>query len=232
MFIITIKLQQLNAITVKADFDLVEPKEINFVPGQFISLSVGNGLFRSYSICSDHKEKNKMSIVLTVAHNGAGSNYVKTLKQGDQVVFVGPSGRFTLAESLSSELLFMVTGTGIAPVISMLKKLIDTKSPAKICLYFGLKTDTNIFFADFLAECKRKLVYFNYVICVSNPTTAWKGPVGRITDFYKIYNVNAVQAYICGNPNMCTDVMKLLKDRGVSDDRIFHEKFTVSVNSN
>jgi ferredoxin-NADP reductase len=72
-----------NPITVKVDYELIDPGEIEFVPGQFISLSVGSGLFRSYSICSHNNNKNMISITLTVGNAGAGANYVKSLKPGD-----------------------------------------------------------------------------------------------------------------------------------------------------
>jgi ferredoxin-NADP reductase len=219
----------LNSITVKVDYILVEPSEIEFVPGQFISLSVGSGLFRSYSLCSDYKNKNTVSIALTVGHAGAGANYVKSLKTGDTSIFIGPSGRFTLTEKLPQELLFMATGTGISPIIAMLYQLEDINYLGKARLYFGLRTEELIFFKAILDEFKSKLKDFDYSLCISNPSATWQGSSGRITDFFKISDIAKVNVYVCGNPYMCSDVIKLLEDRGVKEKQIFHEKFTVSV---
>lgn len=219
----------LNSVTVQVEYELAEPTEISFVPGQFISLSVGAGMFRSYSIASSNLDTHHLTLILTVAHNGAGANYVKSLKPGDTSVFIGPSGRFVLQDLKVPEILFMVTGTGITPILSMLYQLEALKSMAKIRLYFGVRTQENIFVLEQLEKFKSTLPGFDYTICVSNPSEGWTGAKGRITDFYKITDISKVHAYICGNPYMCADVTNILKDQGVDPSRIFHEKFTVSI---
>jgi len=218
----------LNDKTIQLDIHLENPDTMDFIPGQFISLKVSDSSFRAYSISSSNKDNQNISIILTVAHSGVGSNYVRGLKIGNAIHFIGPSGRFHLAEKVTQEIIFMVTGTGIAPVLSMLNELISQSCTSKINVLFGLRSEEDIFAEDFLQECFQKLPNFEYKICISNPSDNWTGLKGRITDFYKIDSPADVQTYICGNPFMVEDVVKLFKHAGVTESQLHREKFTVA----
>ena len=207
----------LNAKTLLLTFELEEPETIEFLPGQFINIDVGNGLYRAYSICSDADVKNKISVVLTVAHDGVGANFLKSRKVEDTIVFIGPSGRFVLHEPFKQNILFLVTGTGIAPIIPMLHEISRKTHESKIKVYFGLRSHEDIFFAD-------KLKDFEHYICLSQVN-------GRITRFYRVDDVTATQVYVCGNPNMVSEVVEQLHGLGVPDDSVFQEKFIVAHHS-
>jgi Flavodoxin reductases (ferredoxin-NADPH reductases) family 1 len=104
------------------EFSLIEPKEINFFAGQYLILSVPSAektVFRLYSIASSPWQKNSFELVVELVEGGIGSSYLKNLKIDDKVLFKGPAGMFTLKKTDKNKI-FFATGTGIAPIRSMI----------------------------------------------------------------------------------------------------------------
>ena len=221
------KKEYLNNKTIKLDIVSEKPEKFFFFPGQFINLKVNQFIYRPYSIASYIDRLPIISIILTVAHEGLGSNYVKSLNIGDPVSFIGPSGRFVLPDELYKYLLFLVTGTGLAPILPMLQQLTELKTNSEIELYVGFRNEDDIFEESFLKSCESKLKNFKYHICISQPSQIWAGFQGRITGFYKIIDIENTQCFICGNPEMVTEVIERLKLMGINKTRIFHEKFVL-----
>lgn len=219
--------EMLNKRDLLVEYTLVEPTNIDFDPGQFINLNVGENTFRSYSIASPITKNNSVELVVSVDHEGIGSNYLKVSSIGDETKIIGPSGRFTLPENLINELVFIATGTGVAPFIPMFYKLVDLGYKGKISLCFGVRNEDEIFFVDKFEDLKTKLD-FTYKICVSQPGPNWNGAKGKVTELLEISDFNNKQFFLCGHPLMIEDMIKRLTEKGVATTNIFHEKFTVS----
>lgn len=232
------KLTQRTCLTpkvIKLDFEVTDSPSFNFTPGQFVSIMVSDTQYRSYSIASASNNGNMLSIIASVDHQGVGVNYLKALNIGDSVTMVGPAGRFMLSPHLPDNLLFIATGTGIAPLISMLNSLASTHHSGKIRLYFGVRTESEILYAEELNRFKSTLPNFDFTICVSQPTTPLTGEnyfTGRVTDLLRVQFPTlsrSIQFYLCGHPQMIEDVVKFLSKNQVHGNQIFHEKFTRSV---
>ena len=97
----------LNKRDLVAEFEHVTPLEMDFRSGQFISLKAAEMAFRPYSIATDYKNKKSLSIIVSVDHEGVGANYLKQLKVGDEVKYLGPSGLFKLKEPYAQNLYFL-----------------------------------------------------------------------------------------------------------------------------
>lgn len=220
--------------TLKVDLQ-VGGIDFTFLPGQFITVKVAVTKFRSYSLLSDYKSPSAISLILTDHKPGIGTNFLASLKLGDSIEFIGPSGRFTLSEPPKPNILFVVTSTGVVPILSMLERLKDLKCESKIILYFGLRTEGDVFCVSELENYKAALNDFSYFICISEPTLTGvkieKNILhGRVTNFYKLPDLTSTQVYVCGNPLMVADVLEQLKAKGFPDDGVFHEKFVLSKN--
>ena len=72
--------KMLNNRDMLLNFKLINPSEIHFKPGQFINLNVAKNTFRSYSICSDPLLLNKVSVVVSIDHDGAGTKFLKSIQ--------------------------------------------------------------------------------------------------------------------------------------------------------
>jgi ferredoxin-NADP reductase len=231
----------LNSKVVEITLELPGNEVIDFEAGQFINIKTPEGVYRSYSIYTSCRDHNKIGILAAVAHDGKGSNYLKNLNLGDEVEFIGPSGKFLLPQKLSSDLIFIATGTGIAPFLSMLLELRDRQEKEKLLpetkvrLYFGVRNEEELIKVDELTKLTAEIKNFNYYLCFSQLTPGSvdnkKALFGRVTtqlNFKEEISKDA-QFFICGNPAMIDDALKLLKEQGVLEENIFHEKFTVSI---
>jgi ferredoxin-NADP reductase len=206
----------------------IEPKEFNFIPGQFLSLDVGEGIYRSYSITGDPHAASELKIIATAKHKGAGSDYLKSLKQGSEVTFIGPSGKFVLQKDANPENIILVgTGTGISPLVAMLYDLAHMKSELKIHLYFGVRNEDELFYEDLLNTFTEQLD-FNYTICVSNPTSETQHKTGRVAEHFAIAEPQNTHVYLCGHPNMVEEMVEKLNGLEVPEENVFYEKYTHS----
>src|SRR3989339_685085 len=154
------KKSQLNSNTYLYHFDLIEPREIIFKPGQYVILKVPSDkgpVSRLYSIASSNNEKNSFELIIGLIPGGLASNYLYSLKEKTEVMFQGPAGLFELRKNDRTKI-FMVTGTGIAPARSIFKSIQYKVSSMK--LFWGLRTYKDIYL---LEEFKT----FNLKICLS-----------------------------------------------------------------
>lgn len=220
----------LNQKVARLDLELLNPKEIYFQAGQFISLKVSETAYRSYSISSSMFEHNNLSIIVGIGHDGVGSNYVKNLQIEDTVEFVGPSGRFVLPENSKKNLVFIATGTGISPMLSMIDSLLKNSTDSNVSLVFGIRDKSELFLEKHIQTLKSSHKNFDYKICFSQetPSDVLNAYNGRVTENINFTETAFSQYFICGNPYMVQDTIKLLIEKGVKEEDIFHEKFTVS----
>ena len=129
------KKTQLNSNTYLYNFDLLEPKEIIFKPGQYVMLkvpSVRGPVSRLYSISSSNTIKNSFELIIGIIPGGLASNYLFSLKENIEAIFQGPAGLFGLKENDRPKI-FLVTGTGIAPVRSMINSEFRIKNSEFFC---------------------------------------------------------------------------------------------------
>src|SRR3972149_8574318 len=133
------KKTQLNSNTYLYHFDLLEPKEIIFKPGQYVMLKVPSDkgpLSRLYSIASSNTIKDSFELIIGIIPGGLASNYLFSLKENTEIIFQGPAGVFSIKENDRGKI-FLITGTGIAPIRSMIisnfKFLISKKIPNSKC---------------------------------------------------------------------------------------------------
>ncbi len=217
----------LNSRDLFVEYSLVNPTEMHFIPGQFINLNVAENTYRAYSIASPANEIIKLGFVISVDQPGIGANYLKNSQIGDQTKIIGPSGRFILPQNLFRDLVFVATGTGLAPYIPIFHKLVEQKYLGKIKLYFGARNETELFFIDKLDYFKQNL-NLEYIICLSQPSAEWSQPMGRVTDLFDKNDVVNKQFFLCGHPAMIDDMQNVLLSSKVDKSNIFHEKFTVN----
>jgi ferredoxin-NADP reductase len=215
---------------IKISIDHVRPQEVPFEAGQFISLRVGEGKYRAYSICSNPGDIRKMDLVADAKHMGVGASYIRNLKLGDIVNFIGPSGKFRLRIPFAENLHFFSTGTGIAPFIAMFHELAFRKYQGKIRLYHGIRHKNDALFLTALHNFRESLPCFDYQIYVSQDENCDKYNQGRITNVLSaLEKGDNSHYYLCGNPNMVMEVKRSLLDKGIRENQIFFEGFTYAV---
>lgn len=208
---------------------LVDPEEIDFKAGQFVSIDVGGDIRRSYSIASDPDDKNFVDIYNDIAPMGPGSKFFLEAKDGQEVSFLGPLGQFHYEKEEEGDLniFFIATGTGVAPVYSMLLQALDSKKENKIHLFFGLRYEKDQFLVEELRELEKKHPNFQFHLTLSKPSEDWKGLTGHVTHHIEEHLEANEQArfYICGSQKVISSTEELLLQMGISADNIHYERF-------
>ena len=154
------------------------------------------------------------------------------LQEGQQMRMTGPKGRFLLEPDDKRTHLFVSTGTGIAPFISMIRETMAQKKPRRTVVLHGVSYADELGYRDVLEAWERDGTYpVRYVPTVSRPSdprnAGWSGRVGRVEavigDVCKDLGLrpDRTVVYICGNPEMILNVEGVLMNRGFPE---FHVK--------
>lgn len=214
---------------------LEDPPEMTFKPGQYIQLEVPayegspEPVYRAYSVASAASDRKSIKLAITRVENGLATTYVhRFLQPGDEVTINGPYGDFYQREG-DRYMVMIATGSGLAPLLSILYQMAEHGSDRKATLFFGVKEKKDLFYEDQLRALAEKLPNFRYVPVLSEPLAEdnWQGETGYVTDVMveQVKDGANAEAYLCGNPLMIDAAVKLLQQIGVGEDRIFYDKF-------
>lgn len=212
------------------DLRLMEPPQITFKAGQFVSFEVGQDekkrtLIRPYSIASPPSQTETVTLLLNLVPGGPGSTYLFSLKEGDETQFKGPAGSFRLRDDPARDYLFVATGTGIAPIRSMLLALFEKDAAGSVTLFWGLRSRRDLYYQDELAAWAKAHPRFTFTTTLSRPEDGWQGERGRVTRLAeeRIASVQNLAVYLCGNSGMIQDVTGTIQKKGLCP--IYREKY-------
>ena len=209
---------------------LKEPPAIAFKAGQFLSFEVGRDalnrtIVRPYSIASPPSQAEVLTLLFNLVPGGPGSTYLFSLRAGDETQFKGPTGAFYLREDPARDLLFVATGTGIAPLRSMLYALSERGFPRQVTLYWGLRSQRDLYYQDELVAWAGAHPKFTFVTTLSRPEDGWHGERGRVTRLVeeRVASVQNLAVFLCGNSGMIQDVTQIVQKKGLCP--IYREKY-------
>lgn len=220
-------------------FKLKKPQEINFKAGQYLILKI-NDKSRLYSIASPEQSKNVFELLVELIDGGLASEYLKNLKRGEEVIFQGPVGMFTLRKNNKPKI-FLATGTGIAPIRSIIKSIFNTQfSIFNNYLFWGIRELKELYFFNEFENLSKRNKNFQFKICFSqekdidnlDPTYFFKGRVNLALENFFLQNsinnnllVNSFDYYLCGGKETVMSLINFLKEKGVKTDNILFERF-------
>lgn len=216
-------------------FQMKEPAEINFIPGQYVQLLCpeypGNKeeVYRAYSISSDPADKKNIELVIRKVPGGICTTYCfEHLKVTDTIYLNGPYGEFRLLDT-QAPMIFIAGGSGMAPIKCLLHQMKNTSSKRQCKYFFGSNTVDDQFYGELMHEFEKSLADFKYVPVVANPPQdgKWTGETGLVTEAvmraYK--DLSGHEAYLCGSPGMIDASIKVLRSMGLPENKIFYDKF-------
>ncbi len=214
---------------------LVEPAAIEFTPGQYVQLEApayGDNpepVYRAYSISSPPSDKGHVELIIRLVPGGICTTWVFTqLKEGDEVRFNGPYGDFRLSES-GREMVWIAGGSGMAPFWSMARHMRERGIRRKCTYFFGAVRERDLFFLDEFRELEKAMPSFRFIPALSgSENDGWAGEKGLITQVVDRHVAPGADAdgYLCGSSGMIDAAVKVLKAKGIPEDRIFYDKFT------
>lgn len=184
----------------------------DYRPGQFINLRGNGGIVRSYSLASHPLEQDALELHVRRYKNGAMSGWIfESLRDGARVEIQGPNGScFYLPRDKAQPLLLIGTGTGLAPLVGIVRDALHHGHTGPIRLYHGSRTADGLYLEDALAAMTARAPDFTYTGCVSGDAGNGGLRAGRADDlaFADLPALTGWRVFICGNPAMVASAKK------------------------
>ncbi|MGL4584569.1 MAG: 2Fe-2S iron-sulfur cluster-binding protein [Flavobacterium sp.] len=227
-----------NAVSIVFDIPADLQEGYAFKAGQYLNikhLHDGKEIRRAYSICST-PTSGEVRIAVKKVEHGVFSTYAnEILKAGDQLEVEAPEGRFILEPNptVAHNYAAFVAGSGITPVMAILKTVLEQEPNSKFVLVYGNKNaEETIFYKelhDLQAQYPERLnVYFVYSRIRENDSIF--GRIDKANINFVVNNKHKDTAfdhyYLCGPEDMINTVSTTLQEKGVSKDKIAFEIFT------
>lgn len=207
-------------------------EESNFIPGQYVSLKVNHdGMRRSYSVASLPGSKS-IDLLIDVSPMGVGSKYILSLSVGDSVELLSFLGQFYIDEKLLStnnEMIFVATGTGVAPFRPMIEDLLKNKHyKGSVHLVWGMRHEEDLYWLKEIENIQRDHDNLHFDLVLSQAKLEWPGMKGHVEDVIERLSIDGsgAVAYLCGAPGMIDDVCSLLNKKGIPAEKIFFERYS------
>ena len=232
-----------NAVSIAFTIPAELKEEFKYIAGQYVTVRVtleDKELRRSYSICSS-PESNDFCIAVKEVKNGVFSNYAtKKLKVGDILEVSPPEGKFILQTATSNQKNYaaFAAGSGITPVISMIKSVLIKEIHSNFILVYGNKSGEETIFKAEIDALKMKYPERFFVQYVFSKIIMDNTILGRIDKSVvnlivknKFKNITFDGFYLCGPESMIDTVTATLKENGVPLSKIHFELFTSTYTS-
>jgi ring-1,2-phenylacetyl-CoA epoxidase subunit PaaE len=239
---VTIKeIQQETANAVSVLFNI--PKEVqsefNFTAGQYITLQKeinGEEVRRAYSICSTPKSGD-IRVAIKAVENGTFSTFATSnLKVGDEIEIAAPEGRFLLNPEVNKNYIGFAAGSGITPILSMVKTVLEKEPTANFTLVYGNKSILDTMFYSELNTLKESFsnrLKLHFIFSRENVKNELRGRIdGNVTNYFvkNMYKETSFDAaFLCGPEEMIQEVSKTLENNKIAKDNIHFELFTSSI---
>jgi phenol hydroxylase P5 protein len=203
--------------------------EMVFNPGQYVMLDVpGTGQTRSYSMANPPAEPGRIELQIRRTPGGLATDgwVFKTLQPGDQLHLSGPYGRFFLREARTEPAILIGGGTGLAPLKSIVRHVLEGGHQHRLYLYQGARTQADLYDVEFYGALEKDHPdQFTYRPCLSEEP--WDGPRGLVTDVVDsdFESCKWHTAYLCGPPPMVEAAIKTLMKKRLFPKDIYREDF-------
>src|SRR5919112_2844111 len=214
---------------------LVDPPEMNFLPGQYAELYIpGTDEHRAYSMANTTTSDELAEFIIKVYPGGKFSGLLdEELEVGQAMKMKVPFGVFTLREKSEGDVIFVGGGSGMAPILSILRHMAEKGIDRKATFYYGARTKADLFYLDEIKELGEQMPgEFRFVPALSEPEDGddWDGETGLITDVVQSLedDLNGTEAYMAGPPPMIDAAIPVLMRMGVDEDDIYYDKFTIT----
>jgi CDP-4-dehydro-6-deoxyglucose reductase len=206
---------------------------LTFEPGQYIDIMLPGGRRRSFSIASPPHDSRPLELHV---RRVAGGEFTDRLFQQNPertlLTMEGPLGQFVYRQgqppgSAAPPMLLIGGGTGIAPLISILRHVIENGIDRDMHVYWGVRSERDLYAHARLENLRERAARMRYVPVLSEPTLAWRGRSGWVHEaaLRDIDDLDAYEVYAAGPPAMIDAVQREFKARGVCASRLYFDSF-------
>ncbi|TJY34748.1 ferredoxin--NADP reductase [Pontimicrobium aquaticum] len=208
-----------------------------FKAGQYITLKTsinGNEIRRDYSLCVSPKS-NDLKVAVKEVDNGTFSVYANNqVKVGDSLEVAPPKGRFVFEpnDKKTKNIALFAAGSGITPILSIIKCALEEEVHSKVILVYGNKTTKDTMFLNELLELQHQYkdrFSIQFVFSQADEDDAIFGRIEKSTVNYVMKNkhkhISVDAYYLCGPEGMIHAVKDVLNEHDIPEDIIHYELF-------
>ncbi|SHM68238.1 FAD-binding oxidoreductase [Cryptosporangium aurantiacum] len=209
---------------------LDDPELFRFHPGQYVDLTIpGTSDHRSFSMANTSGD---LEFFIKRYPGGRFSGLLQDgLAVGDRLTATGPYGTFTLRVSSDRPLVFVGGGAGMAPILALLRQMVESRTERGAVYYYGARTAADLICAAEIEAIGADLENFRFVPCLSESwPDDWDGETGLVTTVLdrREPDLDDRDVYLCGPPPMIDAGLALLESRSVPSEQVFYDKFTLT----
>jgi len=240
-----LRIKKINKETdqcVSVEFEIPETLAgtFQFKQGQSLTMRTnlaGEEVRRTYSLCSSPLDK-RWKVAIKKVDGGLFSSFAnESLKEGDELDVMEPVGKFytDLDPSNKKNYLAFAAGSGITPVISIIKTALRTEPQSTFTLVYGNRSRSSIIFFEELEGLKNKFIdRFSFINILSRertetPINFGRLDIGKLTELEKLIEYKKMnEIFICGPEEMIFCIKNFLEQKEISEKKIHFELFTTS----
>lgn len=221
------KITAISSDVIELQLRIPPNASFNYLSGQYINIIKGD-YKRSYSIANTNSASNLVFFIKNY-RGGRFSNYLfNEAKINDLLRIEGPIGTFFYRKTNKKNIIFLATGTGIAPVKAILEQMdenIIDLIEKNIYLFFGGRNEEDLFWKPNFKNIK-----VSFIPVLSRSNADWKGEKGYVQDIVisKEIDLPGSVLYACGSKNMINDSRALLIKNGLSEIAFYSDAFISS----
>ena len=209
-------------------------EEFTFEPGQYLDILLPGGRRRSFSIASPPHDSRPLELHVRRVDGG---EFTDPLFRGNKermlLTIEGPLGQFAYRRGgqpqgdAAPPMLLIGGGTGIAPLLSILRHVIETGMDRDVRVYWGVRSERDLYAHARLENLSRRAAHTRYLPVLSEPSPAWQGRSGWVhaAALEDIDDLQSHEIYAAGPPAMIAAIQREFKARGVPASRLHCDSF-------
>ncbi|MFT4981600.1 MAG: ring-1,2-phenylacetyl-CoA epoxidase subunit PaaE [Bacteroidia bacterium] len=236
--VVDIKRETVEAVSIKLRIPEELKEEFTFIPGQYVMFKHqinGEELKRSYSISSSPQE-GELRVGVKEVPDGRFSTFAnQDLKIGDTLNTLAPRGRFVIHTDASNSKHYVsfCAGSGVTPIISMMKHVLETEPKSKFTCFYGNRYASTIIYLDEINVLKNRFpdrLEIHYVMSKEEMgSDFFRGRIDedKIRKYSEIlFDPQQVDGfYMCGPEQIIHAAKKVLQEKGVDEEKLHFELF-------
>jgi NAD(P)H-flavin reductase/ferredoxin len=205
-----------------------------FLAGQYLRVKMPDGDTRNFSMASPPHQSDGVQLHVRQVPGGRFSeSLLAGLRPGDPLEVELPFGDFYLRADSEKPIVCLATGTGFAPLKSIVEDLIKRGNKRPLHLYWGGRRRPDLYLADLPQKWAARAAWFRFIPVLSEPDPDWNGAAGLVhhavlRDFA---DLSGWQVYACGNPRMIRQARRdFVSTAGLHESDFFADPFVPSGN--
>lgn len=227
------------AVSLVFDIPAALQSEFKFVAGQYVTLKAiinGEEVRRAYSLCSS-PASGQIKVSIKAVENGTFSVFAnEQLTKGTELEVSVPEGKFVLEPEANKNYIGFAAGSGVTPVMSMVKSVLESDTGSSFTMVYGNRTQEDTIFFKELNELTEKYsgrFNLHYVFSRENVEGSVFGRIDKAHVNYFLRNIYSNtsfdKAFLCGPEEMINIASETLSENGFGEDAISYELFTASI---